>query len=257
MRKIIKWFKFQKWYIKIASAILVAIITYLVVDWPISWLLPSRPVEVSNLPKKELTCKFNYCQKLFDKHTKDERFKITFDNVEVKEPYVYSITVTNTGEYAIDNNDFKRQFTIDFKGCDKIIAATVYRTTNKDILDEILEKSQFVNTELKINDFFLNPQESFTINIITEKRARSIIYSPRIKDIPNLTLINEPEEKQNDRRDFFIIMLSIVLLIMLTCIFYLLISERKYKKWKREYLIQIVQSSREGLQTKEEENYNG
>ena len=52
-------------------------------------------------------------------------------------------------------------------------------------------------------------------------------------------------------------MLSIVLLIMLTCIFYLLISERKYKKWKREYLIQIVQSSREGLQTKEEENYNG
>ncbi len=257
MRKIIEWFKFQKWYIKIVSAILLAIITAIVVDWPAGWLLPSKPVEVSNWPKKEITCKFNYCQKLFDKHTKDERFKITFDNVEVNEPYVYSITVMNTGEYAVDNNDFKRQFTIDFKGCDKIIAASVYRTTNKDILDEILEKSQFVNTELKINDFFLNPQESFTINIITEKRAQSIIYSPRIKDVPNLTLINEPEENQKDRRNFFIIMLSIVLLIILACIFYLLISERKYKKWKREYLIQIEQSSREGLHTKEEENCNG
>ncbi|OUQ56126.1 hypothetical protein B5E58_11350, partial [Tyzzerella sp. An114] len=149
------------------------------ISWTIVWFFPSKPVEINNVPQKELTCILNYSQSLVSKYTNDDRFQITYDGEIIEEPYIYSITIKNTGSYEISNEDFKNNFIIDFEGCNKIINAKVVNSTKKEVTDEILSNSKFEGTNFIFNDFFLNPNEGFTINIITNGKATKIYYDYR------------------------------------------------------------------------------
>ena len=97
MKKITNWLKQN-----IITIIVSAIVSSLVA-WGFSWFLNSPSVKVSNLPQKELTCTLNYLQKLITKNTNDDSFKIMYDDKEVTDPYIFSITISNTGDYAIEN----------------------------------------------------------------------------------------------------------------------------------------------------------
>ena len=121
MKKITNWLKQN-----IITIIVSAIVSSLVA-WGFSWFLNSPSVKVSNLPQKELTCTLNYLQKLITKNTNDDSFKIMYDDKEVTDPYIFSITISNTGDYAIENEDFKKAFSIDFTGSSKIIKASIIR----------------------------------------------------------------------------------------------------------------------------------
>ena len=57
MKKMVNWLKRNRQ--KIAVGIVSAIFSALV-SWGLAWLLISPPVEVSNLPQKELTCTLIY-----------------------------------------------------------------------------------------------------------------------------------------------------------------------------------------------------
>ena len=77
MKNIVMWIKKHQ----IVSGFLWAIIGGLV-SWVLAWILISPPVEVSNLPQKELTCTLNYSQKLITKNTNDDSFKIMYNDKE-------------------------------------------------------------------------------------------------------------------------------------------------------------------------------
>lgn len=79
-----------------------------------------QAVEANNIPRKELTCILNYSEKLITRNTSDNSFKIFYKETEISEPYIFSITVQNTGDYAIANDDFRSDFSIDLLDCDRI-----------------------------------------------------------------------------------------------------------------------------------------
>ena len=228
-----------------------------IIAWVIGWILPNSPVYVENMPQKSLTCKLNYSQKLFEKHTNDERFKISYNGADIAEPYVFNITIENSGSYSIDNSDFKKDFIIDFQGCNKIINAIVENSSNQDVWEEIKNNARFEDTKLVITDFFLNPQEKFTLNIFTDEKPEKIMYSPRIDGIAELTLINTPEKRQQDKDKFLVIMLFSMLCILVGVIIFLIIIARKDKKFREKHFNYIKEIMSEDKNISEEENYNG
>ena len=145
-------------------------------------------VVASNIPKKELSCILNYGQQLIKKNTQDTDFKILYKDVEVADPYIFSITIHNTGDYAISNDDFKSAFSIDFLDCAQIVSASVFKSTNTVITDEVVNNGRFEGSRFIISDFFLNPDEAFTVHIITDGNPSKIVYSSRIKDVSNLII---------------------------------------------------------------------
>lgn len=235
MKNIVTWIKKHQ----IVSGFIWAIIGGLV-SWVLAWILISPPVEVSNLPQKELTCTLNYSQKLITKNTNDDSFKIMYDDKEVTDPYIFSITISNTGDYAIENEDFKRAFSIDFTGSAKIIKASIIEADNKDIWDEVLSNSSIDGTELVFSDFFLNQGESFTMSIITNQKPTKINYSPRIEGIPSITLVNTTadrlEELKDNRIIFITVILSIVILVTVGIVVFTIIEAKRNKKYKQELL---------------------
>ena len=84
-----------------------------------------QAVEARNIPRKELTCILNYSQKLITRNTSDNDFKVFYKDIEISDPYIFSITIQNTGDYAIANDDFKSDFSINMLDCNKIISASV------------------------------------------------------------------------------------------------------------------------------------
>lgn len=244
MKKIINWLKRNKQKIVIG---IVSSIFGTLVSWGWNWIFVSPPVEVSNLPNKELTCTLNYSQKLITKNTKDDGFKIMYNDKEVTDPYIFSITISNTGDYAIENEDFKKEFSIDFTGSEEIIKASIIEARNKDVWDEILENSSINGSELVFSDFFLNPGESFTMSIITNQNPSGIKYNSRIEGVPNLTLVNTRadriEELRNNRTIFMTVMISVVSIVTIGIVIFLIVDAKRYKKYKKELLSQLISKS--------------
>ena len=170
-----------------------------------------------------------------------------YHDKEVMEPYIFSITISNTGDYAIENEDFKKEFSIDFTGSEGIIKASVIEARNKEIWDEILENSSINGSELVFSDFFLNPGESFTLSIITNKNPSGIKYNSRIEGVPNLTLVNTRadriEELRNNRTIFIAIMISVVSMVTVGIVIFLIVDAKRYKKYKKELLSQLTSKS--------------
>ena len=243
MKRIFKWMKERQIVSNVIWAIIGAIIGA-IISWVCAWIFISPPVEVSNLPQKELTCTLNYSQKLITKNTKDDSFKIMYNDKEVTDPYIFSITISNTGDYAIKNEDFKKEFSIDFTGSDGIIKASIIEADNKDVWDEILGNSIINGSELVFSDFFLNPGESFTMSIITNQNPSGIKYNSRIEGLPNLTLVNTRadriEELKNNRTIFITVMISVVSIATVGLVIFSVVESKRYKKHKQELLNQLT-----------------
>lgn len=167
------------------------------IGWGLSWILPAKPVVASNIPKKELTCTLNYSNRLVKKLTSDNRLKITYDDIIVSDPYLYDISILNSGNYAIDNFDFKEQFVISFKGSNSILSAQVYDSTNGAVSTSVLSNAKIDGENLVLENFFINPGEEFSIAVITENKSESVLYQYRISGISELSIRNTPKEKHN------------------------------------------------------------
>ncbi len=216
--------------------------------WMINWILPASPVKASNIPKKEITCTLNYYQKLITKNISDDNFKIIYNNEEVSDPYIFNITITNTGNYAIQNEDFKKEFSINFEGSNKIINASVDKSSNDDICDEIIQNSRTEGTKIIITNFFLNPNETFTLSIITDKKPTAVKYDSRIKDTSNLELINTPAEKvekiKSERFIISAVTLSAFTIAVVTLIILFIVDKTQQKKHQQELQELIISSNK-------------
>ena len=92
----------------IASSIVGALIS-----WGISWVLPSPDVNINNIPQKELTCTLDYSYPMLITKSSDSRLQILYDGKSVKSPFVFGITISNTGKYAVCTDCGKRLFKVD------------------------------------------------------------------------------------------------------------------------------------------------
>jgi len=180
--------------------VIIAAIVGALFSWGILWVLPSNKVDVGNFPQKELTCTLDISYQMMIRKSSDNRFQIMFDGKEVKNPYAYNITILNGGKYSILNEDFKQPFTIDFIGCNGIVNAQIVESTNAMVWEEVLSKAEFDGNILTISDFFLNPNESFTMYIITDGQPDIIRYGSRIADVDGLIIRNTRQEKFNQWR---------------------------------------------------------
>lgn len=212
------------------------------IAWGFGWIVPSSPVNVTGLPQKEISCILNYSYPMITKRTSDSHFQILYDGNAVEDPIFHSITISNTGNYAINNDDFKDHFSINFLGCRRIVNAKITDASNQQLLNEVLEKSSFDGTTITFVDFFLNPGEQFTVNIITDNKPETIRYNARISDISNLTLRNTPKEKIIERRSVVLGIACSIIVLLAVFFVWTRIHERKTKKQMEQLYAQHVQN---------------
>ena len=99
-------------------------------SWAVTWILPSPNVTAGNIPQKELTCTLGYFYPMITRKSSDNRLQLLYDEKPVNAPYVYGITVANTGAYPVTNEDFKDALTIDFEGSSQLVYAQVVKSSN-------------------------------------------------------------------------------------------------------------------------------
>lgn len=232
------WEKYKK---RIGIFLLGAIVSWFIA-WGFGWIMPSSPVSVTGFPQKELSCIFNYSYSMITKRTSDSHFQILYDGNAVEDPIFHSITISNTGNYAINNDDFKDCFSISFLGCKRIVNVKITGASNQQLLNEVLEKSSFDGISITFADFFLNPGEQFTVNIITDNKPETIRYNARISDISNLTLRNTPKEKIIERRSVVLGIACLIFFILAVFFVWTRIYDKKINKQMKQLFAQYIQN---------------
>ena len=214
--------------------VIIAAIVGALFSWGILWVLPSNKVDVGNFPQKELTCTLDISYQMMIRKSSDNRFRIMFDGKEVKNPYAYNVTILNSGKYSISNEDFKQPFTIDFIGCNGIVNAQIVESTNAMVWEEVLSKAEFDGNILTISDFFLNPNESFNMYIITDGQPDIIRYGSRIADVDGLIIRNIRQEKFNQWRQKGFWIFGTIMGIVICGVAILLIWDIRSRKRMKE-----------------------
>lgn len=241
-----------------SSLILTATISWFI-GWGLSWIVPSPSVAVDNFPQKELTCTLNSGFPLILQITEDEDFQILFKDKEIKEPWVYNITIENTGEQPILNEDFAKPLSIDFEESAGVIKATIIEASNRDLWNEFLEKSSIDGTVLSIQNILLNQGESITFNVFTEAAAGNINYDQRTVGLSELILKNvvkESNEQLASLKKWMTIGVIVFAVIMTVLIIYLVsamvISHKSQLEFDKK--LQKYYEKMESLATEETQN---
>ena len=192
----------------------------------------NQPVKI---PPKELTCTLNSGFPLVLQVTEDEDFQILFNGKEVEEPWIYNITIENTGEQPIQNEDFAKPLTIDFEESTSVTKATIIEASNSDLWGEFLAKASIDGTVLSIEDILLNPGESITFNVFTEGAAGNINYNQRTVGLSKLILKNVVKES-NDKlaslkkwTTIGAIVLTVILIVLIICLVRIMVISHKFQ----------------------------
>lgn len=220
----------------IVSALLGAIFS-----WAVTWILPSRDVNASNIPQKELTCTLDYSYPMIIRKSSDSNLQLLYGGKPVNFPYAYGITITNTGAYAVSNEDFKDAFSIDFSGSSQLVYAQVVKSSNGTITEEVLSNAKIEGAILSISNFYLNTDESFGVYLIADGRPDNIIYHSRISGISRLILRNTPKEKHDNHTKIGILGLVIVAIVFAVFIVWEIIRSRKWKKREQELIQKYIE----------------
>lgn len=178
--------------------IIMSAIVGAIFSWAVNWILPSPDVTASNIPQKELTCTLDYVYPMITRKSSDNRLQLLYGGEPVSAPYVYGITVANTGAYAVTNEDFKDDFAINFHGSSQLVYVQVVKSSNGAITEEVLSNARVDGITLSITDFYLNSDESFEIYLIVDGKPDTINYHSRISGISQLILRNAPKERRDN-----------------------------------------------------------
>ncbi len=226
--------------------IIVSAIVGAIFSWAVTWILPSPGVTASDIPQKELTCTLDYFYPMITRKSSDNRLQLLYDGEPVNAPYVYVITVANTGAYAVTNEDFKDTFAINFYGSSQLVYGQVVKSSNDAITEEVSSNTKIDGTVLSVTDFYLNTDESFEIYLIVDGKPDTISYHSRISGISELMLRDAPKEK----RDIYLhrMMLFVCIGIIALAVFsvYTYIQGKKLeKKYAKMFYDMLEEDSRE------------
>lgn len=210
--------------------IIVSAIVGAVFSWAVNWILPSPDIAASNIPQKELTCTLNYFYPMITRKSSDNRLQLLYEGEPVNAPYVYGITVANTGAYAVTNEDFKDAFAINFYGSIQLVYAQIVKSSNGSIAEEVLSNARIDGTVLSVTDFYLNTDESFEIYLIVDGKPDTISYHSRISGISELILRNTPKEKRDDYLNRMMLFACVGILVIAIFSVYTYIQGKKLEK---------------------------
>lgn len=216
------------------------------ISWAACWILPSRDVTAGNIPQKELTCTLDYSYPMIARRSSDDRLQLLYDGEPVNAPYAYGITITNTGAYAVTNEDFKDTFFVNFSGSNRLVYVQVIKSSNGTITEEVLSNAKIVGAMLCITDFYLNTNESFGVYLIVDGKPDAVTYHSRISGISELTLRNTPKEKHDNRIKTGLFLLSIPILFTVGTIIWIYVSDRKWRKKEQEFIQKYLEEKQKG-----------
>lgn len=114
------------------------------------------------------------------------------------------------------------------------------------VWEEVLSKSEFDGNILTISDFFLNPNESFTMYIITDGQPDIIRYGSRIADVDGLIIRNTRQEKIDQLRQKGLWIFGILLAFILCFALYTFIVYRHMDR-KNKHLDELYQKYMDSL----------
>lgn len=175
------------------------------------------------------------------KKSSDSNLQLLYGGEPVSSPYVYGITITNTGAYAVSNEDFKEAFSIDFSGSSQLVYAQVVKSSNGTIKEEVLSNATIEGTVLNIADFYLNTDESFGVYLIADGKPDTISYHSRISGISRLTLRNSPKEKHDDQIKTAIFLSLIPILFAVGSIIWASVSWQKWRRKEQEFIQKYIE----------------
>lgn len=188
--------------LRVISYLLTSVISG-IIGWGISYVFPAQ-----NPITKEITCTLNSVVRI----SADDL------NIEGQDSCIYmsTISIKNTGNSAIRNDDFQIPMSIEFAD-NVIVRAQVNKSSNWYVYDEVLNNAKYEGSILYIDSFMLNADEEFSVAVFTERRPSRIVYHSRIADAQELILENETKPirvaiKKSQPEYFFWYMLGLVLL---------------------------------------------
>lgn len=178
--------------------------------------------------KKELTIQesqYNFLTRNeIDGSDVNQHIQVYYDGKEIYDPYVIKVTIKNTGNQEITEEDFRsNNFDICFNPNVILYDASIVNAVPSNIREEIILNLETQNNRLHINPFLLNAGESFTLSLITNQET-DIFYNFRIAGISNT--------KKSTNTYVYIDNFSIALCIIgfLLFIFYIIVSIRSAKR---------------------------
>lgn len=215
------------------------------------------------LPQKELTCTLEYAQSMLIKTAEDRGIQVLYNGVEVQNPFISSIIISNTGEYTISNDDFKTPFIISLTDSEQVLNYNINRTTNAFIMKEITNNLKILENMLIIENFMLNPGESFAITIVTDKSPGSVNYGYRLEGISTLNLVNNGSPlvvlRKTPRKlplEYLIGVPLVSVVIILSICLWLWCFTKKQQKMSEEKILVYLQS-KSGITVEEKTTPDG
>ncbi len=184
--------------------------------------------------KKELTiqeAQYNFLTRNeIDQSDVNQHIKVYYDGKEIYDPHVIKVTIKNTGNQEILENDFiNDNFELFFDESAILYDASVSSASSQDVAKEITSKIEIQDNHLLINSFLLNKNEHFTISIITNQET-DIFYNFRIVGISNI----------KKKRSIYVSKLTLFLLG--ACVLFAIYSLILLIKHKKRHLILLLES---------------
>ena len=140
------------------------------------------------------------------------KIKIYYEDKLVENVHLISIKIINNGNQPISISDFAELINIRLGNNTNILTCEVLEQNPKD-LDVCVVKIQ---DSIEIQPLLLNPNDSFTLNILLSNYKRDLEVSARIEGVNKIEYYVEPQPIAN------LIMLIIFILLIILNIFYVI-----------------------------------
>jgi len=131
---------------------------------------------------------------------------IVEDIIEVDEAQLLEFNIQHIGNKSIDAEDFINPIEIDFNEDSNVLSTSV--TTNQDLTPEIENEETYI----KVKPIFLNPDESFLVNLLINNYKNHKIKG-KIRD----GVIVQGEKKKKYTNLFVLLsMITVILMVLIT-----------------------------------------
>ena len=201
-------------------AIVILIVTIIATYWVTSHFQEKKEITIQESQYNFLT------RNEIDGLDVNQHIHIYYDDKEIYNPYIIRITISNTGNQEITEDDFKSdEFEIFFNENVILYDTSVSTATTKNIAEEILSKLEIKDNHLLISPFLLNANESFTLSLITNQESE-IFYNFRIVGISDV------EKGTKTFTIKAVLLLIILIIIALLIITFIVISIIILSNWR-------------------------
>jgi len=150
-----------------------------------------RSVTKDQLPKHELTIDVTNISPMVLNFSEDKDIKVSYENIDVNSLYETTIVISNTGDFAIGEDDFLEPLIMRVNDNVRIVSVSlIYRHFNENTRKNIYFKEDYIS----INNIIINTGEKIEISILSEDIFKNFNIECNIKNIGNNLILNNKFE---------------------------------------------------------------